>query len=256
MEFPRIVDPENTLLTFSDRSGRSYSIICRYDQSSNNIFPPVGLTPFNEIAEKLGKGDIVNFNENLYFSRSSPENTILIFVDKAFVIYETAVKWDRKNNQILSPELLSFDETSALISSGQIIGFKNEINRQGKLIISIDKSGQINQSILNEPTVTCIKGHIHEYGASLENAPNLLYIGRNLNMGGWRLPKSKWANPFTVKEYGREGALQKYQEYILNNPQLLNSLPELTGKVLACWCQPPDPCHGDILVELYRRYVK
>lgn len=76
-----------------------------------------------------------------------------------------------------------------------------------------------------------------------------VYIGRAINMGGWRLSQSKWYNPFSVKEYGREECLRKYREYILSRPDLLSSLSELEGKTLGCWCKP-DKCHGDVLVEL------
>ena len=31
----------------------------------------------------------------------------------------------------------------------------------------------------------------------------------------------------------------------------MESLIELEGKVLGCWCHP-EPCHGDILVKLLR----
>ena len=87
---------------------------------------------------------------------------------------------------------------------------------------------------------------------ALEKAPsNFLYIGRNMNMGGWKLPKSKWHNPRTVKDFPtREGLLAWYKNYVLTNPTLLNSLNELTGKVLLCWCMG-EPCHGDVLRELY-----
>ena len=64
-----------------------------------------------------------------------------------------------------------------------------------------------------------------------------IYIGRRCNMGGWSLPDSKWANPFSIKEYGSaEKAIQKFKENILKNRQdLLDSLPELKGKTLGCW---------------------
>jgi len=76
-----------------------------------------------------------------------------------------------------------------------------------------------------------------------------VYIGR----------PSKWGNPYTHisdKETKaefivntREEAITKYKDYILNNEVLMNSLDELKGKVLGCWCKPKS-CHGDILVEL------
>ena len=34
-----------------------------------------------------------------------------------------------------------------------------------------------------------------------------------------------------------------------DNPLLYNSLMELDGKVLGCWCEP-SPCHGHALVQL------
>lgn len=81
-----------------------------------------------------------------------------------------------------------------------------------------------------------------------------VYIGRQCSMGGWYLPQSKWANPYSVKEYGREEALRLYREMIIRSPALLSALPELTGKRLGCWCSP-QPCHGDILVELWKELI-
>lgn len=67
-----------------------------------------------------------------------------------------------------------------------------------------------------------------------------IYIGR----------PSKWGNPFTIGKDGtRDEVIQKYREWIKTQPQLLNSLYELKGKVLGCWCYPK-ACHGDVLVEL------
>jgi hypothetical protein len=84
-----------------------------------------------------------------------------------------------------------------------------------------------------------------------------LYIGRRMTMGGWNLPQSDWANPFTVKICGSaEEACRRYEEWLLEkddegghtNP-LLSRLEELRGKTLGCWCKP-GPCHGDILIRL------
>lgn len=67
-----------------------------------------------------------------------------------------------------------------------------------------------------------------------------VYIGRG----------SKWGNPFLVGKDGiREEVIEKYKQYILNKPDLLDSLGELTGKVLGCFCKPR-ACHGDVLLEL------
>ncbi len=66
-----------------------------------------------------------------------------------------------------------------------------------------------------------------------------VYIGR----------PSKWGNPFQIGQDGtREQVIQKYEEWLLSQPKLLDELIELKGKVLGCWCKPKI-CHGDILVK-------
>lgn len=67
-----------------------------------------------------------------------------------------------------------------------------------------------------------------------------VYIGR----------PSKWGNPFTIgKDGNRQEVIEKYRKYILSNQELLDSLEELRGKVLGCWCKPKS-CHGDVLLDL------
>jgi len=74
-----------------------------------------------------------------------------------------------------------------------------------------------------------------------------VYIGRG----------SKWGNPFSHKEKttakfrvaNRKEAVEKYEEWIKTQEHLLESLPELEGKVLGCWCKPQS-CHGDVLKKL------
>ena len=61
---------------------------------------------------------------------------------------------------------------------------------------------------------------------------------------------TKWGNPFVVGRDGtRSECLSKYREWFLTQPQLVESLKELDGKILGCWCSPL-PCHGDILIEI------
>lgn len=70
-----------------------------------------------------------------------------------------------------------------------------------------------------------------------------LYIGR----------PSKWGNPFIIGKDGtRKEVIDKYRAWILDQPDLMNSLPELEGKVLGCWCKP-NSCHGDVLADLANR---
>lgn len=49
----------------------------------------------------------------------------------------------------------------------------------------------------------------------------------------------------------RKEVLLKYENWLLENPDLLKSLPELEGKTLGCWCHP-EKCHGDILVKFLK----
>jgi hypothetical protein len=80
-----------------------------------------------------------------------------------------------------------------------------------------------------------------------------VYIGRECKTGGWNLPRSKWANPFTIRSEGSsEAAVARYRAYVLASPTLMASLDELRGKTLGCWCKPK-PCHGDVLVHLLSR---
>jgi hypothetical protein len=77
-----------------------------------------------------------------------------------------------------------------------------------------------------------------------------VYIGRQVSRGGWNLPTSKWANPFTVAKAGSvEKAVALFEAYLSKNQELMASIGELRGKVLGCWCKP-GPCHGDILAKL------
>lgn len=70
-----------------------------------------------------------------------------------------------------------------------------------------------------------------------------VYIGRG----------SVWGNPFTVEQFGRDGCIEKYEQYIRDklrlNPELWQELRKLEGKVLGCFCKPKR-CHGDILVKI------
>jgi hypothetical protein len=76
-----------------------------------------------------------------------------------------------------------------------------------------------------------------------------LYIGRRQWCGKELFEASPWANPFSVKKWRREGAIKRYEQKLRTKPELLARLPELEGKILACWCKP-EACHGDVLLRL------
>ena len=71
-----------------------------------------------------------------------------------------------------------------------------------------------------------------------------VYIGR----GGGSRPRSKWAHPFPVQDWGRAVCLEKFEEYA--RKELWDSLEELRGRVIACHCRLNQSCHGDVLSRL------
>lgn len=87
--------------------------------------------------------------------------------------------------------------------------------------------------------------------------PNTVYVGR----------PSKWANPYTVEEYGIRLAIINFRMH-LNGMMAIGSknLVHLRNKNLACWCKLCEehkegkplgvecdkcaPCHADVLLEM------
>jgi len=68
-----------------------------------------------------------------------------------------------------------------------------------------------------------------------------VYVGR----------PTKFGNPIVLEhEADREEILQKFEEWLLTQPELLNDVKtELKGKHLVCWCAPR-PCHADVLLRI------
>ncbi|MEP2680193.1 MAG: DUF4326 domain-containing protein [Sulfitobacter sp.] len=98
-------------------------------------------------------------------------------------------------------------------------------------------------------------------------------------MKGWRKPKAavvvarpgKFGNPFTIeaaKEAGARNptlmAVQAFEDWLKGDTwacgglddyaekrqMILDSLRDLRGKDLACWCPLDKPCHADVLLRL------
>ena len=74
-----------------------------------------------------------------------------------------------------------------------------------------------------------------------------VYIGRGCPSRD--LPPSRWANPFRVRRFGRQAAIQRFKAYLDSSPSLRAALPELSGAVLVCHCLPDQACHGDVLLR-------
>ena len=118
------------------------------------------------------------------------------------------------------------------------------------------------EEVSHAPTVICIKkANLKKLNyADLEDwltEDDTLYIGRTMEFYVPGAAKSKWANPYTVKKYGLSKCLKLYRQHIIDTPELLDSLSELTDKTLGCWCathaykKSKPKCHGDILIELW-----
>jgi len=64
---------------------------------------------------------------------------------------------------------------------------------------------------------------------------------------------SKWGNPYIIgKDGNRAEVIKKYHMWIIHQKELMDSLHELEGKKLGCFCSPLS-CHGDVLLYLIRR---
>ena len=84
---------------------------------------------------------------------------------------------------------------------------------------------------------------------------------------GWRKPagavvvtrRSRWGNPYRVENWGQQRAVSMFRDDLLRHGEVDGSKglvtvgeirAELRGKDLACWCQPGDPCHADVLIKI------
>ena len=75
-----------------------------------------------------------------------------------------------------------------------------------------------------------------------------VYVGRQAH----GLRRSPFANPFTTRNYGTAAAaVDAYRAWLSGQPELIaRARAELSGKNLACWCRPDQPCHVDVLLEV------
>lgn len=105
------------------------------------------------------------------------------------------------------------------------------------------KRGSLNGSEGSSPSVGTRKLVVH-----CKKEPYDVYIGR----------PSPWGNPFShqpntkaeVKTETREEAIACYEEWLRQNPEMIEKAKrELKGKVLGCWCSPK-ACHGDVLAKI------
>jgi Domain of unknown function (DUF4326) len=88
-------------------------------------------------------------------------------------------------------------------------------------------------------------------------------------VAGWRLPEGAvyvgrptiWGNPWRVggRAHGALGPKEAVEEYARaltrgelkdrKGTPLIERIAELRGRPLACWCEPGQPCHADVLLR-------
>jgi hypothetical protein len=99
--------------------------------------------------------------------------------------------------------------------------------------------------LLTATSVVNLKGHRED-----PDFADVVYVGRAIYRGGWKLPGSPLASP---SRPGRDGSrvqvLARYRQHLLGRPDLLALLPGLRGRRLGCWCVP-EPCHAQVIAEL------
>jgi hypothetical protein len=121
-----------------------------------------------------------------------------------------------------------------------------------KLCIGDRNKSKINITNFKQTSIVNLKGKIKEVGPSCEYDLDIVYCGRAIYMGGWKLQASIWANPFKVRNSeSNEVVCEKYENYLRSKDELLEKLPELIGKKLACWCFPKS-CHTEVLLKLMK----
>lgn len=98
-----------------------------------------------------------------------------------------------------------------------------------------------------------------------DEIPDALYIGRPNGRRPPRLqryglePRAIFGNPFVIGRDGdRATVIERYGEWILTRPELLDELPRARSHALECWCRHDgdrEPgCHGDALIDMLDRY--
>lgn len=114
------------------------------------------------------------------------------------------------------------------------------------------------KTTMTAPVLKCVKREEREkdgFSSFKEwvEAPNHIYIGHNIRkyLNDFIKKDSIWCNPFITFDLGREEKIEYYEAFLRCNPHLLEQLNELENKVLGCWCENIELCHGQVLVNLY-----
>lgn len=101
-----------------------------------------------------------------------------------------------------------------------------------------------NPAVAGPTTVVCLKGRRDD-----PEIQGVVYVGRPMYQGGWRLHGHLLANPYKVGNDGTaEEVVARYEKWLDAHPVLVErELPKLRGQRLGCWCPEGQPCHARVL---------
>ena len=63
----------------------------------------------------------------------------------------------------------------------------------------------------------------------------------------------EFANGFSVKKYGRDECLRKYEAWlveVIQDPEVRTRFEILRNKTLGCWCKSDEACHADMIMRV------
>ena len=106
----------------------------------------------------------------------------------------------------------------------------------------------LGESFGHTPLVVPVRGHLDSIKRLHKGD---VYIGRGSRQRS--LSKSRYCNTFKVSQVGRSLAISSFREALLADSVLLNSLWTLSGTRLVCHCRATEDCHGDVLIEEFRK---
>ena len=106
----------------------------------------------------------------------------------------------------------------------------------------------LGESFAQTPLVVPVRGHLDSIKRLLRGD---VYIGRGSRQRS--LPKSRYCNTFKVSQVGRSLAISSFRQALLSDHVLLNSLWTLSGTRLVCHCRATEDCHGDVLIEEFKK---
>ena len=121
--------------------------------------------------------------------------------------------------------------------------------------MSAGRSGDLVERQIWIPQRICLKAKsLHEAGSTSFQDwafyAHHVYIGRHNKFTG--AMASKWQNPYKLQDYSRSDSLLLFEWKVRSDSFLMNSLPELEAKTLGCYCYLTLPCHGQILIKLFK----